>query len=150
MFDFKTPSLYCYAICWNGSPWNYFFLFQRQLSAKRVKNVLARSSQTQNYASQPLIYYSFLSLLEDITRIQACKYHHYIWLDAIVLKARHHIHLLMFLGQSFCKSLFLDLEIYKKGNFINHQVHLLQNKKKIPNTWPCRGMYFKEFQCGPF
>lgn len=107
-----------------------FFLFQRQLSAKRVKNVLARSSQTQNYASQPLIYYSFLSLLEDITRIQACKYHHYIWLDAIVLKARHHIHLLMFLGQSFCKSLFLDLEIYKKGNFINHQVHLLQNKKK--------------------
>lgn len=33
-----------------------FFLFQRQLSAKRVKKVLARSSQTQNYASQPLIY----------------------------------------------------------------------------------------------
>lgn len=33
-----------------------FFLFQRQLSAKRVKKVLERSSQTQNYASQPLIY----------------------------------------------------------------------------------------------
>lgn len=33
-----------------------FCLFQRQLSAKRVKKVLARSSQTQNYASQPLIY----------------------------------------------------------------------------------------------
>lgn len=34
LFDFKTPSLYCYAICWNGSPWNYFFFVSASVKCK--------------------------------------------------------------------------------------------------------------------
>lgn len=34
LFDFKTPSLYCYAICWNGSPWNYFLFVSASVKCK--------------------------------------------------------------------------------------------------------------------
>lgn len=34
LFDFKTPLLYCYAICWNGSPWNYFFFVSASVKCK--------------------------------------------------------------------------------------------------------------------